>query len=179
MLAQRGCHVIGAFGDQRQNCLFHRQATARRDAKLGRWLGSSILAHHHPATQLCPAVAQRLKHHIKRHHFGEGCRVARFIRAGVNQHRTGAGFHDNGGIARTADLRFCGAPRQGGKRQPEHRPDESTGKAPQALATNPHSKIPHWTKAATPGPRIPLSIYIRSNPTRPAKKDKFSFSSEG
>ena len=179
MLAQRGRHVIGAFGDQRQDCLFHRQATPGRDAKLGRRAGSSILAHHHAATQLRPAVAQRLKHHIKRHHFGEGCRVARFICAGVNQDRAGAGFHDNGGIARTADLRFGGAPRQGGKRQPEHRPDESTGKAPQALATNPHSKIPQWTKAATPWPRIPLPLYIRSNPARPAKKDKFSFSSEG
>ena len=71
MLAQGCCHIICAFGDQRQDRLFYRQATARRNAELGRRAGGRFLAHDNAAAQLRAAIAQRFKHHVQRHHFSE------------------------------------------------------------------------------------------------------------
>jgi hypothetical protein len=64
------------------------------------------------------------------------------VRARIDQHIPGTSFHDNGGITRTADLCFGSAQRQHRERKPTDYPGESTGKAPQALATNPHTANP-------------------------------------
>ena len=156
MLTQRRRYIIGAFGNQRQDRLFHRQAAAGWDAKLGRRARRGVIAHDHAAIELRLAIAQRFKRHINRHHFGQRCREAWFIRAGVNQDGPCAGFHDNGGIARAADLRLSPAPGQSHERRCEHQPGESNGKAPQALATSLHpAKPPDGPRLRRPRPVFP------------------------
>ena len=103
---QGGGGVIGRFGDQAQNGLFHGQAGAGQQPQLGRFHAGGVGGHGYGLVKHNTPVAQRFERKIQGHHFGQAGRMTQLVGVHVFQHIAAGGIDHDGTIPRRPDLRL-------------------------------------------------------------------------